>query len=59
MGAYAQIPNMTAKKEEKVNEMISDILLHSQISTLLSNHQRSFLLQQMGAKAEIYGETLC
>ena len=36
----------------------NDILLYSLISDLLSHHQRSFFLQQMGADTEMHGQTL-
>ena len=36
----------------------SDILLDSEISALLSHHQRSFLLQQTGANTEAHSQTL-
>lgn len=35
------------------------ILLYSEKSDLLNNHQRSFLLQQVGKNAEIHTQTLC
>lgn len=34
-----------------------DARLHSQISVLLSHHQRRLLLQQMGTDAETHGQT--
>ena len=36
----------------------NDILLYSQISVLLSHHQRSFLLQQMGTDTKMDSWTL-
>lgn len=37
----------------------NEILLYSQISTLLSHHQKSFLLQQMGTNTETHSQKLC
>lgn len=53
-------PNTTVWLNKHRNELATgDILLHLQISALLSHPQRSFLLQQTGTITETHSSTMC